>query len=272
MQETNEKFLSDEFLAAMELNMIAFFSSYGRAKGSAMISTSNVFWFYTGIQTPLFNGLLAVRLNEDEVKATIDTLQARIDEKGAPALWWIGPLSKPDNITFLLEKSGLQHDGEVPAMVCDLNTMDHELDILPNFTVRKVHTGELQTQWARTAGIGFGFLDNVTDELVNLETTLTDQHYRSQHRYIGYLNDLPVATSALVLESGLAGIYAVATIPSVRRKGIGRIMTLIPLIEAKQNGFQIGILQASAMGYSIYSKIGFKEIYKYNLFLQSKKE
>jgi predicted acetyltransferase len=80
-----------------------------------------------------------------------------------------------------------------------------------------------------------------------------------------------VATSALVLDSGVAGIYAVATIPEARGKGIGRIMTVLPLVEAKQLGFRLGILQASSMGYSLYKKIGFREVFKYKLYLHSNK-
>jgi predicted acetyltransferase len=71
------------------------------------------------------------------------------------------------------------------------------------------------------------------------------------------------------LDSGVAGIYAVATIPEARGRGIGTIMTVMPLLEARQIGYRVGILQASSMGYSIYKKIGFKDVCKYRLYLQS---
>ena len=102
-----------------------------------------------------------------------------------------------------------------------------------------------------------------------IEATLTDPQYKAQHRYIGFLNGTPVATSALVLDSGVAGIYAVATIPEARRRGIGRIMTVIPLLEARQIGYRVGILQASSMGYSIYKKLGFSDVCMYREYLQS---
>lgn len=73
----------------------------------------------------------------------------------------------------------------------------------------------------------------------------------------------------MVLDSGVAGIYAVATIPEVRRKGIGEIMTVMPLNEARQNGYRVGILQSSSLGYSLYKKIGFKEVCKFYLFFRS---
>jgi GNAT superfamily N-acetyltransferase len=269
MQNPVENTSSDEVLAALHSNMIAFWSIYGRAKGSTWQATSDVVWFYTGIKVPLFNGVLSAELKPDGVKATVDSLQAKLDEGGAPALWWIGPQSKPDHIGSLLEQHGLQPAGEVPGMAIDLDLMDARPETLANFAIQKVSNLEMQTLWARIAAVGTGFPDDAVHAMARLEATLTDPEYKAQHRYIGLLNGTPVATSALVLDSGVAGIYAVATIPEARRQGIGRIMTLMPLLEARQIGYRVGTLQASSMGYPIYKKMGFREVCKYNLYLQS---
>jgi hypothetical protein len=269
MQKIIEDISSPELLAALEANMIAFWSAYGRANGSTLQATADVVWFYTGIQTPLCNGVLSVKSKPDGVKAILDNLQAKIDEQGAPAFWWIGPQSKPDNLGLLLEQHGLEPAGEVPGMAIDLELMDDKPETMANFTIQKVSNPEMQALWARIAAVGTGFPDVVAEAMTSVEASLTDPQYKAQHRYIGLLNGTPVATSALVLASGVAGIYAVATIPEVRHKGIGSIMTAIPLLEAKQMGYRVGILQASSMGYSIYKKIGFKDVCKYRLYLQS---
>ena len=179
--------------------------------------------------------------------------------------------STPENLGTLLEQYGLQRAGETPGMAANLAEVSSAQKKIDNFKIEKVSNAEMRVLWARTAAVGTGFSDAATDELAQLEVTLSDPQYKAQYRYIGFLAGTPVATSAMVLDSGVAGIYAVATIPEARRKGIGKIMTVIPLLEAKQKGYHVGILQASSMGYPIYKKIGFKKVCKFHIYIQSKK-
>jgi GNAT superfamily N-acetyltransferase len=270
MRNMFEDTTSDDGVAALVSNMAAYWSAYGRADGTTLYSTSNVVWFYTGIQVPLFNGVLSARLQPADVRATFANLQAKINDQGAPALWWIGPQAKPANIGSLLEQLGAQQAGEVPGMAIDLAEIDDKPETIAHFTIKKVTGAEGQALWARIAGAGTGFPDAVTEAMAQLEARLSDAQYQAQRRYIGFLNGTPVATSALVLDSSVAGIYAVATLPEVRRKGIGRIMTVAPLLKAREMGYRVGILQASSMGYPIYQKIGFKEVCKFRLYLQTR--
>lgn len=272
MQQFINNLSSDKLLPALESNLAAYWSAYGRGNGCILQSTPNVVWFYTGLPVALLNGVIYAKLKHDDVKPTIDSLQTKIDEQGAPALWWLGPQSTPENLGALLEQHGLQNAGETPGMAVDLAVMNSKPKTIENFEIEKVSNVEMQGLWARIAATGTGFSETIATGMARLEATLTDPQYKAQHRYIGFFNGTPVATSALVLDSGVAGIYAVATIPDARRKGIGEIMTVKPLLEARQMGFRIGILQASSMGYPIYKRIGFNEVCKFRIYLQSKKE
>ena len=116
---------SNNLLAALNSNMVAYWSAYGRAMGCTVHATASVVWFYTGLQVPLFNGVLSAQLNHAEVRTTFASLQSKITEQSAPALWWIGPQSKPDNIGSLLEQLGAQRAGEVPGMAIELAELGH---------------------------------------------------------------------------------------------------------------------------------------------------
>ena len=263
---------SDELLAASDANRAAFWTAYGRGQGCALQATPEVVWFYTGIPDPLLNGVLSAELTPEGVKATVDTLQAKIDAQGAPVFWWVGPRSRPDDLGTLLERYGLQPAGEIPGMAIDLELVGPLRETVAGFSIKKVIDVEMQRLWAQTAAVGTEFPPAAAEAMARVEATLSGADYEAQRRYIGYLHGAPVATAALVLDSGVAGIYAVATVPDARRKGLGRIMTVTALLEAKEGGYQVGILQASPMGYPIYQRMGFREVCKYRTYLQAGKE
>jgi predicted GNAT family acetyltransferase len=264
-----ENMHSDGLLPAMDSNLGAFWSCYGRAEGCTLHADPAVTWFYAGIQFSLFNGVSIIDTDQNGVNRTFEDLQAKIATQGAPALWWISPLSKPDNIGSLLEQHGVEPVGEVPAMAINLEDLDGRLDSIPGFTCQKVDGAEMQALWGRIAAIGNGCDEGVINAMEKTESTIDASRYRAQRRYIGYLDGEPVASTALVLDAGVAGIYAVATVPEARKKGIGRFLTVMPLLEAKEMGYRVGILQSSSAGYSIYQRIGFTEVFRYRLYLQS---
>jgi GNAT superfamily N-acetyltransferase len=268
MSEAIEDLSDARLLAALDANMTSFWLPYGRATRSRFATDQSAYWFYTGVPHPLFNGVMSVRLKPEAVKPLVETFRTLIQEGGAPALWWVGPLSRPDDLGARLEALGLQPAGEAPAMAMELVRLPQAASPIPGFTVKPVENIEARALWARIAAQGSGFSPAAADRMEALEQTLADAGYRAQRRYLGFLAGTPVAVSALVMEAGVAGIYAVATVPEARNRGIGRLMTLVPLMDARAAGYRVGVLQASSMGRPIYEKIGCTTVGTYRLYLQ----
>ncbi len=82
-----------------------------------------------------------------------------------------------------------------------------------------------------------------------------------QH-YTAYQNGVAVASSSLLRAAGLAGIYDVSTIPTVRRQGLAAAITWHTLREARAMGERVAALQSSPEGYRVYQRLGFREIYQ----------
>jgi predicted GNAT family acetyltransferase len=56
----------------------------------------------------------------------------------------------------------------------------------------------------------------------------------------------------------------VATLKEWRGKGLGAAVTLQPLLDAREQGYRVGVLEASDMGNKVYQRLGFKEICQMN--------
>jgi GNAT superfamily N-acetyltransferase len=165
-----------------------------------------------------------------------------------------------------LEERGFTLYEDAPGMWIDLTNMDDQLKTPPDFhfeTVRDetglnhfvnglVSAFEMP-EWAanswREASLAYG--------LDHLPYTL----------YVGYLGDQPVATNVLFNGGGVASVYAVGVAPKARGKGIGRAITVLPLLEARKHGAHIGVLFSTEEGYPVYQKIGFAEFCRVKRYL-----
>jgi ribosomal protein S18 acetylase RimI-like enzyme len=108
------------------------------------------------------------------------------------------------------------------------------------------------------------------EQIFDLFITLGFGKTSPVRNYSGRINGEVVATSSLFLGSGVAGIYNVARLSKVRRRGIGNAMTLEPLREARALGYQIAVLASSQLGVGVCRKIGFKEYCKIGQYLWTK--
>jgi GNAT superfamily N-acetyltransferase len=143
-------------------------------------------------------------------------------------------------------------------MAVDLRTLPEETS-----RIAVVPVGNLDElrRWARVAAIGTEFPEWFRDELVALEVGVgLEPSGRLYTRYVAYQDGEAVGTSALLLHAGVAGIFAVATIPRARGRGIGMALTLAPLLEARRRGYRVGTLQATQMGFPVYERLGFREV------------
>jgi hypothetical protein len=75
---------------------------------------------------------------------------------------------------------------------------------------------------------------------------------------VAYEAGRPVATAAVCTAGDVAGVYNVATVAASRGRGLGEAVTWWALDAGAAVGAQLGSLQASAMGYPIYERMGFR--------------
>lgn len=82
--------------------------------------------------------------------------------------------------------------------------------------------------------------------------------------YTGYLNGEPVASSLGLLHERSITVFNVATLPEHRGRGYGATMTNEAVLGGKERGCEVAFLQSSAMGLSLYQRLGFRTIVEYD--------
>ena len=241
-----------------------------------LLESETVSRHFTFPTNPMFKGVWKTHLSANEADAAIDEAIAWFKEQGAPYFfWWTGGDSSPYDLEERLAKHGMISMAEQtqelakgilsteqgsPCMVAELARMDesvltqtpkdfliHEIADEPglyDFKKVFVETYEIP-EWAGQAWVD-----------ATLKIGIGKTPWRV---FVGYLNNEPVATNLLFNGAGVASVYAIATVPVARGKGIGAAITLKPLLEARdQLGYQYAVLFSTEMGIPVYRRIGFR--------------
>jgi GNAT superfamily N-acetyltransferase len=117
---------------------------------------------------------------------------------------------------------------------------------------RAVTEGDLRALVAVEAE-GFGFTEDVAERLF-LPAMLLDPGLRA---YVAFLEQDPIAAALVHLDHRAAGIYWVATVPAMRRRGIGAAVLGRALAEGAPDA-EFAWLQSSRLGRPVYERLGFR--------------
>lgn len=260
--------LDVNLIARMDASLAAYWGAYALAEGSQLEEFPGASFFYTPIPFSLFNTVILTGQDPASIDAAFSSAANCIAGQGRPVLWRLSLTAASDGVRAQLEQHGLQPQGRDPAMLADLS----ELPPLPQIDGLKIETVEGRSgryDWAWLTCDAFELGPDVRKAMSDCEAAIPESEFASQPRYIGYLDGKPVAVSSLVMAADLAGVYAVATLPEARNRGIGTVMSLHAMGEGKMRGAKSAVLQATEMGKPVYENIGFSTVYEYELYLQT---
>jgi hypothetical protein len=81
----------------------------------------------------------------------------------------------------------------------------------------------------------------------------------AQRAYVALLDGVPVGAGETTLVDGVLGVFGIATVPAVRRRGIASALTA-RVIGDRAGEAEVAALSASAQGRSVYEALGFRTI------------
>ncbi len=244
----------------LENNIYDFYITIAESSGGETSTGKSIKWVKT-YPSCWPNYIFGANLAKNMVSDEIELLKEEIRSGTAPNSWFLGPGSAAVFQPGGLEQYGFKKAFSWPGMVLAIEKMSSDFSVSGNFTIREVDNLNDLKKWSCiiNAGMfGHGF------EGVNLFGNLLGG--KDIKLYMGFHNGLPVSTSLLYMNSGIAGLFLIATLPDSRHQGFGTRMTVAPIKEALKTGYEYAGLFATKAGERIYKKIGFRWTCDFNIY------
>ena len=199
------------------------------------------------------NYIVEPRFRDETLERRIHRIREEIEQRKLPPLLKFGPKAEPKNLrAHLLSNGFVAMDHNPPGMAMRLDAMKGEHPVPNDLRIERVSDDRGLRDWLSFFSL-FEF-EMFRVLIQSPEMTL----------YVGRIDGEPVGVSMMFLSSGVAGLYQVEVLPEHRRRGFGTALTLAPMEDARQQGYRIAVLQASAMGEPVYRRIGFESYFKYS--------
>jgi GNAT superfamily N-acetyltransferase len=154
----------------------------------------------------------------------------------------------------LFDQYGLRHSVDLPGMIAE--RLRPPARPLPRLAIRRVEDAATREAFCCIGSCCFNVPLNWFREVFEQESV-----WRRFSGYVGYQDEEPVSTAAVVVAAGVAGVYNVATLPGNQRRGYGEAIMRYALEDThRQHGVEATILQSTPAGYRLYERMGYRAV------------
>lgn len=202
-----------------------------------------------------FNYILGAHFNSETAHTRIASILDLYRQKNLPFSWWVSNKEDAPELPLLLKEHGLRLKETNVGMYLHL---DGEKDSFSAQIKRVQGPQELQ-EFARIIS-EIGGPKDCYEKIYQPLPALLYQEGAPLEMYLLFDSVAnAISTGLLLFHANVAGIYYIATSPQHRKQGHASRMMKFLLNRAKDKGYNIAILAASAQGKPVYEKLGFKE-------------
>jgi GNAT superfamily N-acetyltransferase len=245
---------------AVEANLRGMFSAYRHWPDALVHFGPPLCWSVSRVPHPLFNCALGARLGRDEAPAAIVAACDRCRDFGVPMFWWTSSVDTPSGLPARLRACGFSPLGNAPGMAADLQTACPDAPTPAGLAIAEVRIDSALREWNRVFAEGFALPDFARDAFLELFRSARQADPDGVFHFTASLDGRTVAAASLVPAAGVAGIYNVATLEAFRGRGIGTALTRELMRLAREMGFRAAVLIATPQGYSVFHKLGFRDV------------
>lgn len=241
--------VSNDLPEAMRRNMEAFYRLLGRRSPGGVAVERDGLLAAIVPSCPNQSVVNAVVYEDDEtVRAAHEELRELYQEAGVSA-WRVWVPERDRALGEWLEESGHRLAGSPRAMLMDLEKI--ALDRADG------------ADWERTEDAGV--VAALNEEAYGLPAGEFAQALEAlaegrAYLYVARERGQPAACLAALDARGDCGVYAVATRPSSRGRGLASVLMRHALADARDRGCTTSSLQSSKIGFSVYSHLGYRDV------------
>lgn len=251
-------------IAALHANVKAFCLSYTDAVHGEVVQSPELTACFCDSTYWLFNGVVESNISEEQADEQIEAMLRRCAARQASLSWWLGPLSRPDDLGKRLEAHGFFAE-TAPAMAMDLGVVDVTAPMPSALHIEPVTTAEAAIASVDVQVAVFEMPASTKPLFLMAEQTRNDG--RSRMAFVGRVDGQPVTTAIVFMYGGIATVYTVGTLEAHRGHGYGAAITRAALLHGRANGYHVGALVASPMGEPVYRRLGFTEFAHFSTYV-----
>jgi ribosomal protein S18 acetylase RimI-like enzyme len=246
--------------AAAQANYAGIYKLLGQLPDVEILDTEQISRITTPVPHAMTNGVFRTNFSDDEADEAIASTLRHFAERSLPLSWAVFSDSRPADLATRLEAHGMMVAVTMPIMAVEIDAMPPASLPGPSVDIRPVADDESAAAWSRIVAAGFGLTPGVEELFQALQRLHSRDENAPYRSFVAYLNGQSVGASTAFTSHGVIGLYCVGVNPEARRQGIGQAVTMAAVQEGKRRGCRVAVLEASALGESVYRRLGFQTI------------
>lgn len=214
---------------------------------------------FSGVAVPALNGVWIADPHPDP--ATLATLLDEVGAPGLPHCVQCRPIAA-STVEQVAREHGMTRDVDVPLMTLDRPGDLQDLASPRGLAIRQLRPDEAELH-ARVAAEGFEVPPEPFLQLMQPSVLMLD----GVRCYLGVADGQAVVTGLGMTLRDCVGVFNIGTRPDARRRGYAAAVTVRAVNDGLQAGARWAWLQSSRAGYSVYERLGFSIVERWQCWL-----
>jgi len=215
--------------------------------------------FAANITAPNLNFAVQTGEIKDDIHLCIDAIDTFFGQFHLPWSWIVDPIKDKTALKEELEKRGCSLFSNYPVMIYRFDSAFPESDF-KGVVIREVSSDQL-SEWICPLQEAFQVTEREALFYQEAHQRALEKKANFRH-FVAYIEGEPVSAATLSLSSYGARLDDIGTKIAFQRKGLATAVTLYAMKVAKELGYPWVCLEASDEGIPLYTKMGFTELYR----------